>query len=44
VIKTFAPVLGARGGGKADMAQGAGGDAGKLVEAFTAVHEQLAAR
>ncbi|HZE50243.1 MAG TPA: alanine--tRNA ligase [Jatrophihabitantaceae bacterium] len=37
VIKVFAPALGARGGGKADLAQGAGGDAAKLTEAFTAV-------
>ena len=27
LVRTFAPVLGARGGGKADLAQGAGGDA-----------------
>ena len=31
------PVLGARGGGKADLAQGAGGDAAKLADAFAAV-------
>jgi len=37
VIKVFAPALGARGGGKADLAQGAGGDAAKLTEAFAAV-------
>ena len=27
LVRAFAPVLGARGGGKADLAQGAGGDA-----------------
>ncbi|HEY3713591.1 MAG TPA: alanine--tRNA ligase [Jatrophihabitantaceae bacterium] len=37
VIKVFAPALGARGGGKADLAQGAGGDGAKLTEAFAAV-------
>ena len=35
-MRAFAPVLGARGGGKADLAQGAGGDAGKLADAFAA--------
>jgi alanyl-tRNA synthetase len=37
LVRVFAPVLGARGGGKADLAQGAGGDAAKLAEAFAAV-------
>ncbi|HEV7192896.1 MAG TPA: alanine--tRNA ligase [Jatrophihabitantaceae bacterium] len=36
IVQAFAPVLGARGGGKADLAQGAGGDVGKLAEAFDA--------
>jgi len=44
LIKIFAPVLGARGGGKADMAQGAGGDATKLDDAQAAVRAALAAR
>ena len=44
VVKTFAPVLGARGGGKADLAQGAGGEADRLDEAFTAVRGHFAAR
>jgi alanyl-tRNA synthetase len=44
LVRTFAPVLGAKGGGKADLAQGAGGDAGKLAEAFAAVRTLLAAR
>ena len=43
LVRTFAPVLGARGGGKADLAQGAGGDAAKLTDAFAAVRAQLAA-
>ena len=37
LVKAFAPVLGARGGGKADLAQGAGGDAGKIPGAIDAV-------
>jgi alanyl-tRNA synthetase len=41
LIKGFAPVLGARGGGKADLAQGAGGDASKLEDAFAAVRAAL---
>jgi alanyl-tRNA synthetase len=42
IVKAFAPVLGARGGGKADLAQGAGGDAAKLAEAFAAAKAALA--
>jgi alanyl-tRNA synthetase len=41
LVRTFAPVLGARGGGKPDLAQGAGGERGKLPEAFDAVRAQL---
>jgi alanyl-tRNA synthetase len=44
LVRTFAPVLGARGGGKADLAQGAGGDAGKLGDAFAAIRVALAQR
>ncbi|MEO8888991.1 MAG: alanine--tRNA ligase [Jatrophihabitantaceae bacterium] len=44
VVKAFAPVIGARGGGKADLAQGAGGDAGKVSDGFQAVRQLLAAR
>ncbi len=44
LVRTFAPVLGAGGGGKADLAQGAGGDAGKLADAFAAVRAQLSGR
>jgi alanyl-tRNA synthetase len=44
VVKVFAPAIGARGGGKADLAQGAGGDAAKLTEAFAAVQVHLADR
>jgi alanyl-tRNA synthetase len=44
VVRAFAPVLGARGGGKADLAQGAGGDADKLADAFAAAKRALANR
>jgi alanyl-tRNA synthetase len=44
VVRAFAPVLGARGGGKADLAQGAGGDAAKLDAAFAAAKAHLSAR
>jgi alanyl-tRNA synthetase len=43
LIRVFAPVLGARGGGKADLAQGAGGDVAKLGEAFAAAKAALSA-
>jgi alanyl-tRNA synthetase len=43
LVKAFAPVLGARGGGKADLAQGAGGDRDKLGDAFAAVRAAVAA-
>jgi alanyl-tRNA synthetase len=41
IVRAFAPVLGARGGGKSDLAQGAGGDAAKLAEAFTTAREAV---
>jgi alanyl-tRNA synthetase len=44
VVKAFAPALGARGGGKADLAQGAGGDGAKLSDAFAAVRTYVAER
>jgi alanyl-tRNA synthetase len=44
VVRAFAPVLGARGGGKGDLAQGAGGDADKLADAFAAAKRALANR
>jgi alanyl-tRNA synthetase len=44
IVRSFAPVLGARGGGKADVAQGAGGDAAKLPDALAAVKELLRTR
>jgi alanyl-tRNA synthetase len=44
IVTVFAPALGARGGGKPDLAQGAGGDAAKLSEAFDAVRLHLAGR
>jgi alanyl-tRNA synthetase len=42
LIKRFAPVLGARGGGKPDLAQGAGGDAAQLPAALAAVRAAVA--
>ncbi len=44
LVGVFAPALGARGGGKADLAQGAGGDLGKLDDAFAALKAAVAAR
>jgi alanyl-tRNA synthetase len=44
LVRVFAPVLGARGGGKSDLAQGAGGDASKLSDAFAAVRNALSTR
>jgi alanyl-tRNA synthetase len=41
IVRAFAPVLGARGGGKADLAQGAGGDAAKLPDAFAAAKKAV---
>ncbi len=42
LVRAFAPVLGARGGGKADLAQGAGGDVAKLADAFAAARHYVA--
>jgi alanyl-tRNA synthetase len=44
IVRAFAPVLGARGGGKADLAQGAGGDVTKLRDAFAAAKAAVASR
>jgi alanyl-tRNA synthetase len=44
VKREFAPALNARGGGKPDLAQGAGGDAAKLDAAFAAVRAVLSSR
>jgi alanyl-tRNA synthetase len=41
IARAFAPVLGARGGGKADLAQGAGGEVANLAAAFEAVRAAL---
>jgi alanyl-tRNA synthetase len=41
IVRAFAPVLGARGGGKADLAQGAGGDPAKLPGAFAAAKKAV---
>jgi alanyl-tRNA synthetase len=37
LVKRFAPILGARGGGKADLAQGAGGDPARVADALASV-------
>jgi alanyl-tRNA synthetase len=42
LVKAFAPVLGARGGGKADLAQGAGGDPANLDAALAAARDFVA--
>jgi alanyl-tRNA synthetase len=42
LVKQFAPVLGARGGGKADLAQGAGGDPAQIGEALALVRRLIA--
>ena len=44
LVRAFAPVLGARGGGKPDLAQGAGGDAAQLPDALAAVRTFVARR
>ncbi|TAM84046.1 MAG: alanine--tRNA ligase, partial [Jatrophihabitans sp.] len=44
LVRAFAPALGARGGGKADLAQGAGGDATRLAAAFDAARAYLTGR
>ena len=41
VIKEIAPVIGGRGGGKADMAEGGGTDASKLSEALDASYKSV---
>jgi alanyl-tRNA synthetase len=41
IVRAFAPVLGARGGGKPDLAQGAGGDPAKLPDAFAAAKKAV---
>ncbi len=44
LASVLAPALGARGGGKADLAQGAGGDPARVEAAFAAVREAIAER
>jgi alanyl-tRNA synthetase len=44
LVRVFAPAIDARGGGKPDLAQGAGGDAAKLGAGFAAVRAALASR
>src|SRR4029079_16765339 len=43
-IKEISPVVGGKGGGRPDMAQGGGSDAGKIGEAVTAADAWLTAR
>ncbi|MCW2541217.1 MAG: alanine--tRNA ligase [Frankiales bacterium] len=43
LVREFAPILGARGGGKADLAQGAGGEPVKVPAALQAVIRAVAA-
>ncbi len=38
IIREIAPIVGGRGGGKADMAEGGGTEAGKLAEAIDAAY------
>ncbi|SOD74249.1 alanyl-tRNA synthetase [Jatrophihabitans sp. GAS493] len=42
LVKVFAPVIGARGGGKPDLAQGAGGEVAKVEDGFASVRASLA--
>jgi alanyl-tRNA synthetase len=44
LASVLAPALGARGGGKADLAQGAGGDPARVDAAFAAVRQAIAER
>jgi alanyl-tRNA synthetase len=44
LVRVFAPVLGARGGGKADLAQGAGGEVANLAAALAAVKTHIATK
>jgi alanyl-tRNA synthetase len=39
IIKEIAPIIGGRGGGKADMAEGGGTDATKLGDALEASYK-----
>ena len=41
LIKEFAPVVGGKGGGKPDFAQGGGKDAGKIDELIKKVKEKF---
>ena len=44
IIKSVAPIVGGRGGGKPDSAMGGGSDAGKLPEAMDAVRAFVASK
>ncbi|MBK8813619.1 MAG: alanine--tRNA ligase [Acidobacteria bacterium] len=43
IVQQIAPIVGGRGGGKPDMAEGGGTDASKLAEALEASHKVIAA-
>ena len=42
IIREIAPIVGGRGGGKADMAEGGGTDPDKLAEAIDAAYDVIA--
>jgi alanyl-tRNA synthetase len=42
IVQQIAPIVGGRGGGKPDMAEGGGTDSGKLAEALEASHGVIA--
>jgi alanyl-tRNA synthetase len=41
IIQTIAPMLGGKGGGRPDMARGAGKDAGKINDALAQVRQLM---
>jgi alanyl-tRNA synthetase len=41
IVQEIAPIVGGRGGGKADMAEGGGADATKLNDALQASYKSI---